>query len=148
MLSEIYGILKEDGILFIKVPNGLFNLFKFRMAKLLGKLKDYDIFDSYEHVVHYTQRTITAMLKKNSFRPIKFSIGKPIQIPIWHHYVGYYYHYPSPWHFDPVRQSARSLFYYLSIIEQKLRGNRIGWLAPNIIVIAKKIPTVSSPRES
>lgn len=138
ILEEIRRILKPDGVLFIKVPNGLFNLFKFRMAKLMKKLKNYDIFDSYEHVVHYSGNTLKKMLEKYGFNIIKIKIGRPIQIPVWHKYVGFYYQYPSPWWMDYKRQTARSLLYFLSKIEFYLCGKNIGYLAPNIIVIAKK----------
>lgn len=138
ILTEIHRILKRDGILFIKVPNVFFNLFKFHVAKITGKLKNYDLFDSYEHVVHYSYKTLRSMLKKYGFTTIKTFVGKPIQIPVWHNYVGHYYQYPSPWFLDPVKQTGRTLIYLLSLIEFKVRLNRIGYLAPNIIVFAKK----------
>lgn len=138
MLKEAYRILKPQGIIFIKVPNGLFNIFKLTGARLTGSLKNYDIFDSYEHVVHYTQKTIGTMLRECGFKVVNFSIGKPIQLPVWHKYVGQFYLYPSPWVLDFKRHSARILLYILSLIERKLRLNRIGYLAPNIIVIARK----------
>jgi len=138
VLNEVRRILKPDGILFIKVPNGLFNIFKLKAAKLLGKLKNYDIFDSYEHLVHYSGSTLKKMLEKNGFRAIKIKIGKPIQIPVWHKYVGHYYQYQFPWLLDYKRQTARSLLYFLSKIEFYLSGKNVGYLAPNIIAIAKK----------
>jgi len=137
-LNEIRRILKPDGILFIKVPNGLFNIFKFRMAKFTGRLKDYDIFDSYEHVVHYSGRTLKKMLKKNGFIPVKIKIGRPIQVPAWHKYVGHYYQYRTPWVLDYKRQTARSFLYLLSKIEFYLLGKNVGYLAPNIVAIARK----------
>src|SRR3989338_3575757 len=138
ILNEVQRILKPDGILFIKVPNGLFNLFKFKMAKLIGRLKNYDIFDSYEHVVHYSDKTLKKMLEKYEFKAVKIKIGKPIQIPVWHKYVGQYYQYPSPRCLDYKRQTGRSILYFLSKIEFYLLGKRVGYLAPNIIAIAKK----------
>ena len=138
ILSEVRRIIKPDGILFIKVPNGLFNLFKFKMAKWMGRLKDYDIFDSYEHVVHYSDKTLNKMLVKYGFKVIKVKIGRPIQLPVWHKYVGHFYQYPSPWCLDYKRQTGRSLLYFLSKAEFYLRGKKIGYLAPNIIAIAKK----------
>jgi 2-polyprenyl-3-methyl-5-hydroxy-6-metoxy-1,4-benzoquinol methylase len=138
ILKEIHRILKPDGILFIKVPNGLFNLFKLYCAKASGCLRNYDIFDSYEHIAHYSQQTLSAMLKGSGFKPVKFFIGKPIQIPVWHNYVGHYYQYPTPWLLDFKRQSARRIFYLLSLIEYRLKLNKIGYFAPNIIVISKK----------
>lgn len=139
ILTEIGRILKPDGILFVKVPNGLFNLFKFKIAKRMGKLKDYDIFDSYEHVVHYSDKTLKKMLEKYGFKVIKVKIGRPIQLPVWHKYVGHYYQYPSPWCLDYKRQTGRTLLYLLSKMEFYLLGKRIGYLAPNIIAVANKI---------
>jgi 2-polyprenyl-3-methyl-5-hydroxy-6-metoxy-1,4-benzoquinol methylase len=138
LLAEIHRILKPDGILFVKVPNALFNIFKFHIAKMIEKLNNYDIFDSYEHVVHYSYKTLMLMLKKYGFTTIRTLIGRAIQIPIWHNYVGHYYQYPSPWVFDPIKQSGRIFLYVLSLIESKIRLNKIGYLAPNIISIAKK----------
>jgi len=138
VLAEVYRILKADGILFIKVPNGLFNLFKFYSAKMTGHIKNYDIFDSYEHIVHYSSKTLRLMLNKSGFKVIKVYIGKPIQLPVWHKYVGQYYQYPSPWLLDFKRQFARIAFYILSLIEYRMRLNKIGYLAPNIIAIATK----------
>jgi len=138
ILSQAHRLLKREGIIFIKVPNGLFNIFKLNLAKLTGRLKDYDIFDSYEHVVHYSQKTISSMLGQCGFRVLSISIGKPIQLPVWHKYTGQFYQYPSPWLLDFKRQSARTLFYILSLFERKIRLNHIGYLAPNIVVIAKK----------
>lgn len=139
VLTEARRILKPDGIIFIKVPNGNFNLFKFNLARITGRLTDYDLFDSYEHVVHYSDRTIRLMLKKYGFKTIKMAIGRPIQVPVWHNYVGQYYQYPSPWIIDFKRQTARNILYILSLIEYRVRLNKVGCLAPNIIVIAKKV---------
>lgn len=138
ILRETCKILKSDGILFIKVPNALFNLLKLKIIGLTGKLKNYDIFDSYEHVVHYSQKTLNLILEKNGFKVIKFAIAKPVQVPVWHKVVGHYYMYRTPWVLDPVRQTMRNIFYLLSLLEFKLRFNRIGYLAPNIVAIAKK----------
>jgi len=138
MLATIHKIIKDDGILFIKVPNGLFNLLKLQGAKLTGRLKNYDIFDSYEHVVHYSQKTLTLMLESSGFRVIDVRMGKPIQLPVWHNYVGQYYQYPTPWGLDFKRQTARTIFYLVSLIEFMIRFKNIGYFASNIIVIARK----------
>ena len=103
------------------------------------RLASYDIFDSYEHVVHYSQETLTSMLEKCGFKMIKCSTGRPIQLPAWHKFVGHYYQYPTPWSMDWKRQSARKILYLLSLLEYRLRLNRVGYLAPNIIAVAKKI---------
>lgn len=138
MLREVHRILKPDGIVFIKVPNGLFNLFKLRILKLTGRAHMFDIFDSYEHVVHYSSRTLRQLLTAEGFH-IRFqSIARPAQTPVWHDYVGHYYQYPCPWALDWKRQTARSILYWASRVEFLLRLGDIGWLAPNVVVIVSK----------
>ena len=138
MLRDIRRILKSDGILFIKVPNGLLNVVKLRVLTRLGRLGMLDIFDSYEHVVHYSSRTLRRMLEGEGYRVRWQSIARPIQLPVWHNFVGQYYQYPSPWILDWKKQTARTLLYHVSRVESRLRGGEIGWLAPNIVVVAEK----------
>ena len=138
VLVEVHRILKSDGILFIKVPNGLFNLSKFYLAKITGRLKDYDLFDSYEHVVHYSDKTLQSMLEKHGFMVLRMTLGKPIQLPVWHKYVGNYYQYPSPWYLDAKNYLGRELFYLIAKVKRLIFRRRIGHFAPNIIAIAKK----------
>ena len=138
VLNEVHRILRPDGILFIKVPNALFNLFKFYIAKITQRLKDYDLFDSYEHVVHYSDKTLRRMLEKYGFTIMKISIGRPVQLPAWHKYVGNYYQYPSPWYLDAKKYLGRELFYWIARLEYSIFGRRIGYFAPNIIAIARK----------
>jgi len=131
-------MIKKDGILFIKVPNGNYSLLKLQLAKMTGKIKDYDIFDSYEHVTHFTHETLRRVLEECGFKVCKTLIGKPIQLPAWHKYVGHYYQYPSLWFLDLKNYAMRSLFYCISKVERVLRFGNIGYFAPNIIVIAEK----------
>ena len=138
MLREIRRILKSDGILFIKVPNGLLNVVKLRVLARLGRLGMLDIFDSYEHVVHYSSRTLRRMLEHEGFRVRHQTIAWPIQLPVWHEFVGQYYQYPSPWTLDWKRQTARTVLYHASRVQSRFLSGEIGSLAPNIVVVAEK----------
>ena len=138
ILSDIKRVLKRNGILFIKVPNGRYNLLKLGLAKVTGKLRDYDIFDSYEHVTHFTYETLKRMLEETGFKIKSVFIGSPIQVPVWHKYVGHYYQYSSPWILDWKNHFLRNIFYWISKIEFLLRGKRVGYFASNISVIAIK----------
>jgi 2-polyprenyl-3-methyl-5-hydroxy-6-metoxy-1,4-benzoquinol methylase len=138
MLADIKKVLKRNGILFIKVPNGRYNLLKLSLAKISGRLKDYDIFDSYEHLTHFSHDTLKKMLEESGFKIKKIYIGKPIQLPAWHKYVGHYYQYPSPWVLDWKNYTLRTVFYWISKAEKLLRLGNIGYFAPNITVIAGK----------
>lgn len=138
VLTEVHRILKSEGILFIKVPNGLFNLSKLYLAKMTRRQKNYDLFDSCEHIVHYSDKTLRCMLEKYGFMIIKTSIGKPVQLPVWHKYVGNYYQYPSPWYLDAKNYLGREFFYWIAKVKYFIFRRRIGHFAPNIIAIAKK----------
>lgn len=138
VLNEVRRVLKPDGILFIKVPNALFNVLKLRVLKLFGRLKDYDIFDSYEHVVHYSHSTLKKMIEGQGFKVMKIGIGMPVQSPVWHKYVGFYYQYPCPWRLDYKNQTLRNILYFLSKLEFYFSGRHVGNLAPNITAILRK----------
>ena len=100
ILQKAKSLLKQDGIIFIKVPNVNFNLLKLSVLKKLKKESAYDIFDSYEHVVHYNLHTLEKMLSSSGFKIIKKLIDPPVQIPVWHFYVGHYYLYDTPFCLD------------------------------------------------
>jgi len=79
------------------------------------------------------------MLEECGFKACKTLIGRPIQLPAWHKYVGYYYQYPSPWFLDWKNYTMRNLFYWISKVEKILRFGNIGYFAPNIIIVVKKL---------
>lgn len=139
-LQEAARYLAPDGVLYIKVPNARWNLFKQRMLKAFGRVPRQGIWDSYEHVVHYTDRTLAAMLNRAGFEVVAMTIGKPIQGPIWHEHVGKFYQYPSPWYMDWKRHLGRAGLYWLSWPERVLRLGRIGWFAPNLVALARTRP--------
>jgi hypothetical protein len=97
------------------------------------------VFDSYEHVVHYSSRTLRTMVQAAGFEICHEGIARPVQIPVWHNWVGHYYQYPTPWILDWKRQTARAVLYWLSLGERALRFGTTGWLAPNIVVIARPV---------
>lgn len=137
VLGAIRRILKPDGIVFIKVPNGLFNVFKYRTRKLLGKTGT-DDFDSYEHVLHYSDRTLAKMLQACSFEPIEIDVETPVQLPVWHKHVGQYFQHASPFFMDWKTYSARQALYQAARIEHMLTRH-VGYLAPNIGCVARPI---------
>lgn len=134
MLREIRRILRPEGIVFVKVPNGVFNLVKLRVLQRLGRTHAFDIFDSYEHVVHYSTVTLRRMVAAAGFRVLHAGIARPVQTPRWHERVGHYYQYPYPWTLDWKRQTIRTLLYRLAQAEWHVR--RTTALAPNLVVVA------------
>lgn len=137
LLSTAARFLKPGGLLYVKVPNARWSILKQRAAEALGRGTPENAWDSYEHVVHYTDRTLRAMLQAGEFRPLLVTVARPIQVPVWHRYVGQYYQYPSPWPLDWKRHLGRSGFYALSRLERTLRRGEIGYCAPNLVALAE-----------
>ena len=137
-LQQAARLLKSDGILYVKVPNAKWSVLKQRMLAVVGKHPRQGLWDAYEHVVHYTDQTLRAMLTKGGLRVLKISTEAPVQTPNWHEYVGHYYQYATPWFMDIKRKSVRTLFYKLSGFERLLRLGSLGYCAQNIVAVAAK----------
>jgi 2-polyprenyl-3-methyl-5-hydroxy-6-metoxy-1,4-benzoquinol methylase len=137
MLRSVRSLLAPGGLLYVKVPNARWTLLKQRIARVTGARPAHGIWDAYEHVVHYTHETLAAMLQTEGYEPVAVSFARPVQVPVWHLYVGRYYQYPSPWTLDPKRHLGRSAFHQLARLEHRLRGGHIGSFAQNLVVIAR-----------
>jgi SAM-dependent methyltransferase len=135
-LQQAARLLKSDGVLYVKVPNAKWNILKQRMLAAVGTHPRQGLWDAYEHVVHYTDHTLRAMLTKGGFRVLTISTEPPVQTPNWHEYVGHYYQYPTPWFMDLKRKATRTLFYRLSGFERLLRLSSLGYFAQNVVAVA------------
>ncbi|MCS7028234.1 MAG: class I SAM-dependent methyltransferase [Bacteroidia bacterium] len=136
MLRTVFDLLKTDGIVVIKVPNANYNYLKMKLAQRLGKAHKMDIWDCYEHVVHYNTRTFSKMVESCGFKIKKCIIPIPIHTPVWAHLVGFYYQYPSPFILDWKRILLRNLFYTIGKIEHYLTGNP--HFAPDLMFFLEK----------
>jgi SAM-dependent methyltransferase len=135
-LAHASGLLRPDGVLYAKVPNALWSIAKQRALAFLGRRPSKGLWDSCEHVVHYTGRTLRRMIEECGFEVRSIFIEPPVQTPNWHELVGHYYQYPTPWPLDWRRKTVRALAYWLSLGERGVRGGRVGFLAPNVGVVA------------
>lgn len=136
LLKACDDILKPDGIIAIKVPNGEYTHFKAKLAYRSGKAKNMNVWDCYEHVVHYTPQTFRKMVESCGYKVRTCFIPLPIHSPIWANLVGHYYQYPSSFILDWKRIMLRNLFFYLGKIEFALRGRtRFG---PDLMFIIEK----------
>jgi 2-polyprenyl-3-methyl-5-hydroxy-6-metoxy-1,4-benzoquinol methylase len=138
MLGDVARLLKPDGLLYVKVPNARWNLFKQHAAGLLRRTPSRGVWDSYEHVVHYTEQTLRAMLAAGGFEPLTLTFASPVQVPVWQEHVGQYFQYPSPWVLDWRRHLGRTGFHRLARVERLVRGGRIGYLAQNLVAVARR----------
>jgi 2-polyprenyl-3-methyl-5-hydroxy-6-metoxy-1,4-benzoquinol methylase len=135
LLQSADRLLKPGGLLYVKVPNARWNMLKQRVAATIGKVPPHGIWDSYEHVAHYTDKTLRAMLQAAGFEPRVLTFARPVQVPVWHLHVGQYFQYPSPWVLDPKRHVGRALAHAIGRVESRLTG-RVGYCAQNLVALA------------
>ena len=121
VLAEVRRVLRDDGLLFIKVPNGRYNLFKYRLFRRLLGLRDVEIFDAKEHVAHYTIETLRATLAAGGFRIRLAFVPLPIQDGAW-------------W-----KCALRSTAHRLARAQRALGGG-FGPLETDIAVVAARVP--------
>lgn len=79
LLNEVHRVLADEGVLFIKVPNGSYNLLKLRVLRQFARQTRFDIFDAREHVVHYTVSTLGEMLRRARLQVVQVYVPRPIQ---------------------------------------------------------------------
>jgi 2-polyprenyl-3-methyl-5-hydroxy-6-metoxy-1,4-benzoquinol methylase len=143
-LAVVADLLRPDGLLYVKVPNARWSILKQWLAKLGRRELARGAWDSYEHVVHYTEPTLRAMLQAEAFQPLLVTFSRPVQVPVWHEYVGQYFQYPSPWLLDWRRHFGRLGFYAAARVERRLRDGKIGYFAPNLVALARGPATSTS----
>ena len=132
MIIKSYELKKNKSIL---QKNNFYLLYGENFG-LKKDIKDIDIFDSYEHVIHYTLSSFIKMASANGFKIVKTIAPKPINTPVWHKFVGQYYQYPSPWILDWKKVFLRKIFHMIGRIEI-LIGSQINF-QPDLMVILKK----------
>lgn len=136
VLEKAHRLLKQDGILVIKVPNGNYNLLKMKIRKTLGLRASLHTWNAYEHVIHYTVTTFKNMAKKHGFRVVEKHVPLPIHPPVWAQHVGHYYQYPSPFVLDWKKRIARNFLYLVGKIELFLLGRTA--FSPDLMFVLKK----------
>jgi SAM-dependent methyltransferase len=137
-LATAQRFLKDDGVMFVKVPNVKWSIFKQAILGLLGHRPEQGLWDAYEHVVHYSQDTLTRMFAAAGLRIVEMGFDAPVQTPNWHEHVGHYYQYPTPPLMDWRRKAVRSTAHLLAYGEYLCRLGSIGYLAPNLVAVARR----------
>ncbi len=127
LLAEVRRVLRDDGLLFVKVPNGRYSLFKYQLIRQLLRVREVEIFDAKEHVVHYTAETLAATLGASGFRLKLAFVPLPIQ--------------DGPW----WKCALRSVAYRLARARHALGGG-FGPLATDIAMVAEKTRVESTLR--
>jgi 2-polyprenyl-3-methyl-5-hydroxy-6-metoxy-1,4-benzoquinol methylase len=120
LLGEVRRLLKPDGMVFIKTPNARYNLFKLRLVRRTLGLKQVEIFDAKEHVVHYTRETLSWVLQRAGFEVTHDFVPRPVQDG-------------AAW-----KCALRSAAYGVARAQHALGRGDFGPLAADLAVVAQK----------
>lgn len=123
LLSYLWSILKDNGILFIHTPNVQIQLPKARMKKfILGMIPRGHYLEAKDHVNIYSMNTIRVVLCRNGFNNIDFIHLHPIQS-----FAGSR---------NPLLKFAKNGLFYLSKILFTMAFGKIN--LDNLFVVARK----------
>lgn len=136
LLKEIHAVLDQDGILCIKVPNGNYNVLKLKIARLMNREAQHELFNAYEHVGHYTIASMKKMAESCGFKVQKAIVPLPVDPPLWANLVGHYFQYPSPFWWDWKRIVLRKLFYWVGKLENAFSGSV--HFGPDLLFVLRK----------
>jgi SAM-dependent methyltransferase len=117
LLRQVRTVIKDDGLLYIKVPHGNWNRLKQRLLVDLLHSQQFDIWDSREHLAHYTARTLRRMIEMSGYRVARIWIHPPINTGRHNH-------------------TLRQLPWRLSTAVYFLTGGWISPLAPSLVAEA------------
>jgi SAM-dependent methyltransferase len=79
VLRRCYGLLKDDGLLFIRTPNIRMQLPRARLSKLLGSSGNASgRLQPFDHQHHYSVWSLRRLLTRNGFQDIEFIHLRPI----------------------------------------------------------------------
>ena len=109
--------LNEDGIIFIKVPNG--DYFKFRhVLKNIGlSFGAAEPFSPSKRVIHFNYDTINMLSEKVGLKTIKRGYFEPIDSPLWKKHTGLYLETEAPWWLGLKNKILRKVTHYIGLIE-------------------------------
>jgi RimJ/RimL family protein N-acetyltransferase/SAM-dependent methyltransferase len=106
-LRKVHKILKNDGILFIKVPNYISQMRKQNLLRFLGLSKE-GIMGNYAHINHFCKRSLTRCLQGSGFTVLEAGYA---QVELWNLEAA-----SSPWDYikrlikNTIRLGATAVF--------------------------------------
>ncbi len=137
-IEKLKGHFSEDAILFIKVPNGSFFSFRWKLAKLTGiKSIGESAFTPSMRVMHYSQASLKLLIEKAGLEVLQCGPSFPTDAPAWHKLTGYYLVTTSPWWIDTRRKLFRRLGFIIAKVANFISPS-LNYFSSSIYVVAKK----------
>lgn len=142
-LARVERLLRPGGVVALQLPNTYFTLLKAAVIHKGLRREDHVVFDAEEHVCHYTESTLAAMLETAGLELIDVRPGRPVQ------WAGRYQiadgiakQHAMPWYRGFGLRASRQALYLLARAVSAARPGRVGATATNMVALARR-PTES-----
>lgn len=130
--------LNEDGVIFIKVPNGDYFYTRHFLKQRFGiGIGGAEAYSPSKRVAHYNNKTIKNLAEKLNLEVLQLGYFLPIDSPIWYKYVGIHLEIANPWWMGVKERFFRKLLHMIGLMEFLLiRKNHF---SQAVYIIARKI---------
>lgn len=129
--------LSKNGIVFIKVPNGDYFLFRHWLKEKLGLHGGAsEAFAPSKRVAHYNKTTLKLLLEKAGFQVLKVGYLEPVHSPIWLKYTGLWLEFEAPFKFQWKEVVSRKIIHLLGKMESLFI--RMNHFSQGVYIVARK----------
>lgn len=137
-LSKLKNHLSDNGVVFVKVPNGKAFIFRNWLTRITGiKSISHTVFTPSLRVVHYTSDSLKLLINQSGFEVIEIGVPYPIDSPSWESLTGYGLITKSPWWMDSRRKLFRRIGFTLAYIVNLISPSA-NYFSPSIYITARK----------
>jgi 2-polyprenyl-3-methyl-5-hydroxy-6-metoxy-1,4-benzoquinol methylase len=110
--------LNENGIVFIKVPNGDYFYARHILKNKLGlSLGGAEAYSPSKRVAHYNNKTIKILAESLNLEILNIGFFLPIDSPVWHKYLGLHLEIENPWWLGVKERIVRKTLHVFGLIE-------------------------------
>lgn len=136
-LSRLSGHLAPGGVLFVKVPNGEYFMLRHRLGSIRSAGSGMGgAFTPPLRVVHYTLRTLRALLGAAGLEVLMASAFPPIDSIEWHRLTGLPLVVRAPWYVGAGDRATRRLLHAAGMAEQSVLRSQ-NHLSQSLVAVAR-----------
>ena len=135
--SLVNNNLNDDGIIFIKVPNGDYFYARHILKQKIGfSLGGDEAYSPSKRVAHYNNKTLEKLALSLNMKVLDKGFFLPINSPVWFKYVGLHLEIENPWWMGMKENIFRKSLHYLGLFEFLIfRKNHF---SQSVYIVAKK----------
>jgi len=116
--SLVENNLNQNGIIFIKVPNGDYFFARHLIKTKLGiGFGGAEAFSPSKRVTHFNIKTLKNLINSLELDVLEGGFFIPINSPIWYKYTGIHLEIENPWYLGLKERILRNILHFIGCIE-------------------------------